>query len=108
MESEELLKELLAIPRDAAFNRVRYIGAMMGEEEKIEFIKGLFATAVESREGKNPDALFDFLESWEEKGMAIAATRAKAPFELSATPWAPLDVPISKAKVALVTTGGST
>ena len=106
MESEELLKDLLAIPRDAAFNRVRYIGAMMGEEEQTEFIKGLFAKVVESREVKNPDALFDFLETWEEKGMAIAATRARAPFELGATPWAPLNVPINKAKVALVTTGG--
>jgi D-proline reductase (dithiol) PrdB len=106
MESEELLKDLLAIPREAAFNRVRYIGAMMGEEEQIEFIKGLFAKAVESREAKNPDALFDFLETWEEKGMALSATRAKAPFELGAAPWSPLNVPISKAKVALVTTGG--
>ena len=106
MESEELLKDLLAIPRDAAFNRVRYIGGMMGEEEQTEFIKGLFAKAVESREAKNPEALFDFLETWEEKGMAIAAGRARAPFELGAAPWSPLNAPINKAKVALVTTGG--
>ena len=106
MESEELLKELLAIPRDAAFNRVRYIGALMGEEQQIEFIKGLFAKSVEAREAQNAEALFDFLESWEEKGMAAAAERARAPFELGATPWSPLKVPISQAKVALVTTGG--
>jgi hypothetical protein len=106
MESEELLKELLAIPRDAAFNRVRYIGQLMGEEKQVEFLKGLFAKSVEAREAQNAEALFDFLESWEEQGMAAAAERARAPFELGATPWAPLSIPISQAKVALVTTGG--
>ena len=106
MESEELLKELLAIPRDAAFNRVRYIGQLMGEEKQVEFLKGLFAKSVEARVAQNAEALFDFLESWEEQGMAAAAERARAPFELGATPWAPLSIPISQAKVALVTTGG--
>ena len=106
MESEELLKDLLAIPREAAYNRVRYIGAMMDEEKQIEFLKGLFAKSVEAREAQNAEGLFDFLESWGEQGMALAAERARAPFELGATPWSPLNVPISKAKVALVTTGG--
>ena len=106
MDSEELLKELLAIPRDAAFNRVRYIGQLMDEAQQIEFLKGLFAKSVEAREAQNAEALFDFLESWEEHGMAAAAARARAPFELGETPWAPLTVPINKAKVALVTTGG--
>lgn len=106
MESEELLKELLAIPRDAAFNRVRYIGTLMGEEQQVEFLKDLFAKTVEAREAQNAEALFDFLEAWEEKGMALAAERAQAPFELGEAPWTPLRVPISQAKVALVTTGG--
>ena len=106
MESAELLKELLAIPRDAAFNRVRYIGALMSEEQQVEFLKGLFAKSVEAREAQNAEALFDFLEAWEEKGMAITGERAQAPFELGDAPWTPLRVPISQAKVALVTTGG--
>ena len=58
MESAELLKELLAIPRDAAFNRVRYIGALMSEEQQVEFLKGPFAKSVEAREAQNAEALF--------------------------------------------------
>lgn len=106
MEAEELLKDVLAVTRDAGFNRVRYISAMMSQEEQAEFLKGLFNEAVLARETKNAETLFDFLEAWEEKGMAIVAGRAQSPIELGATPWAPLRVPIREAKLVLVTTGG--
>lgn len=106
MDAEELLKDVLAVTRDAAFNRVRYIGAMMSQEEQAEFLKGLFNQAVLARETKNGDALFDYLDQWEEKGMAIVAGRAQSPIELDATPWTPLRVPIREARLALVTTGG--
>ncbi len=106
MEAEELLKDVLAVTRDAGFNRVRYIGQLMPQEEQVEFLKGLFNQAVQAREAKSGDALFDYLEQWEEKGMAIVAGRAQSPIELDATPWTPLCVPIREAKVALVTTGG--
>ena len=106
MEAEELLKDVLAVTRDAGFNRVRYIGQLMSQEEQAEFLKGLFNQAVQAREAKSGEALFDYLEAWEEKGMAIVAGRAQSPIELDATPWTPLRVPIRDAKVALVTTGG--
>ena len=106
MEAEELLKDVLAVTRDAGFNRVRYIGQLMSQEEQAEFLKGLFNQAVQAREAKSGESLFDYLEAWEEKGMAIVAGRAQSPIELDATPWTPLRVPIREAKVALVTTGG--
>ena len=105
MEAEELLKDVLAVTRDAGFNRVRYIGQLMSQEEQVEFLKGLFNHAVQAREAKSGDALFDYLEAWEEKGMAIVASRAQSPIELDATPWTPLRVPIREAKVALLTSG---
>lgn len=92
MEAEELLKDVLAVTRDAAFNRVRYISAMMSQEEQAEFLKGLFNQAVLAREARSGDALFDYLEQWEEKGMAIVAGRAQSPIELDATPWTPVAV----------------
>ena len=106
MDVEELLKDVLAVGRDAGFNRVRYIGQLMSQEEQAEFLKGLFNQAVLAREAKSGEALFDYLEQWEEKGMAIVAGRAQSPIELDATPWTPLRVPIREAKLALVTTGG--
>ena len=106
MEAEELLKDLLAVPRDAGFNRVRYVGQLMPQEEQVEFLKGLFAASVQSREAKNAEAISDFLEAWEEKGMALVASRAQSPIELGSTPWTPLRAPIREARVALVTTGG--
>ena len=106
MEAEELLKDVLAVTRDAGFNRVRYIGQLMSQEEQAEFLKGLFNQAVQAREAKSGESLFDYLEAWEEKGMALVASRAQSPIELDATPWTPLRVPIREAKVALVTTGG--
>ena len=89
MEAEELLKDVLAVTRDAGFNRVRYIGQLMSQEEQAEFLKGLFNQAVQAREAKSGEALFDYLEAWEEKGMAIVAGRAQSPIELDATPWTP-------------------
>ncbi|MCY4625702.1 MAG: glycine/sarcosine/betaine reductase selenoprotein B family protein [Chloroflexi bacterium] len=106
MDVEELLKGVLAVTRDAAFNRVRYIGAMMSQEEQAEFLKGLFNQAVLAREARSGESLFDYLEAWEEKGMAIVAGRAQSPIELDATPWTSLRVPVREARLALVTTGG--
>ena len=102
MEAEELLKDVLAVTRDAGFNRVRYIGQLMSQEEQAEFLKGLFNQAVQAREAKSGEALFDYLEQWEEKGMTIVAGRAQSPIELDATPWTPLRLPIREAKVAIV------
>ena len=106
MDAEELLKGVLAVGRDAGFNRVRYIGQLMSQEEQAEFLKGLFTQAVLAREAKSGEGLFDYLEQWEEKGMAIVAGRAQSPIELDATPWTPLRAPIREARLALVTTGG--
>ena len=106
MDAEELLKDVLAVTRDAGFNRVRYIGQLMSQEEQGEFLKGLFNQAVLAREAGNAEALYDYLEAWEEKGMAIVHSRAQSPIELDETPWTPLAKPIRDARLALVTTGG--
>ncbi len=106
MDSEELLKDILAVTRDAGFGRIRFVGQMMPDEEQAAFLKGLFNEAVRAREANNAEALYDFLHEWEEKAMDIMFTRARSPIELDATPWTPLRVPVREAKLALVTTGG--
>ncbi len=105
MDTKELLQDILGVPRTAAFSRIRYVGTLMEEEEQAQFLKSLFQAAVEARENGTTDSLADLLEEWEEKGMALAGSRARAP-EVDAPPWTALRVPINQAKIALVTTGG--
>ena len=106
MDNKELLQEILRTPRNnAAYSQVRYVGSQMTEEEQVQFLKELLVKAVESREAGNANALWDYLEEWEEKGITLAGQRAKTP-EVGATPWTPLRKPLNQSKVALVTTGG--
>jgi D-proline reductase (dithiol) PrdB len=106
MDTKQLLQDILKAPSSAAaFSRIRYVGTLMEEEQQITFLKELFNAAVEAREAGNSDRLYDLLEEWEASGQAIAGGRSRV-LELDATPWAPLTVPISKAKFAVVTTGG--
>jgi hypothetical protein len=105
MDTGEVLKEILAAPRDAAFSRIRYVGTTMGQEEQVQFLRRLFLAAVQAREACSVAALADLLEEWEEKGVTLAGERARTP-EVGPTPWSLLRVPVRQAKFALVTTGG--
>ena len=105
MELQEVLREVLKYPNTAAFSRIRYVRNIMSEEEQQRFLNGLFVKAVEARESGSADPLWDYLEEWEERGVAMAGERARAP-EVGSTPWATLQVPISQARFAVVTTGG--
>ena len=105
MELQEVLREVLKHPNTAAFSRIRYVRNIMSEEEQQQFLNGLFVKAVEARESGSADPLWDYLEEWEERGVEMAGQRARAP-EVGPPPWATLRVPISQAKLAVVTTGG--
>lgn len=105
MDTKELLQKILASPATAAFSRIRYVRSQMSEEEQAEFLGKLYVAAVEAREAGKMDALADLIEEWEAKGVALAGARARAP-EVGPTPWATLRLPIRRAKIALVTTGG--
>ena len=105
MELQEILREVLKHPNTAAFSRIRYVRNIMSEEEQQQFLNGLFVGAVEARESGSADSLWDYLEEWEERGVAMAGQRARAP-EVGPPPWATLRVPISRAKLAVVPTGG--
>ena len=113
MEAAEVLKQVLAAPNVgesgaivSGFSRIRYVEQQMPEEEQAEFLRGLFVRAVEARESGSLDGLSDFLEEWEEKGVQLAGERARLPEVEAATPWAALQAPIGRSKIALVTTGG--
>ncbi len=106
MDTNELLKAIFRVPGAAGFGRVRSVGALLPEEEQIEFLNGLLVKAVEAREGGDVEVLADHLETWERRAMAAVAGRARLPFEMDAAPWTPLLVPVSEARFAVVTTGG--
>ena len=78
----------------------------MSEEEQTEFLNGVLVKSVQARETGDLGGIADHLEEWERRAMAVVAARARLPFELDAPPWTPLRVPVSKARFALVTTGG--
>ena len=106
MDTSELLKAVFRVPGAAAFGRVRSIGGLMSEEEQTEFLNGVLVKSVQARETGDLGGIADHLEEWERRAMAVVAARARLPFELDAPPWTPLRVPVSKARFALVTTGG--
>ena len=70
MDAEQLLKDLLTVPREAGLHRLRWISTHMDEEQQIDFLKGLLAKSVESRESQNGEVLFDYIDTWEEQSMA--------------------------------------
>ena len=37
MDSEQLLKDLLTVPREAGLNRLRWISTHMDEEQQVDF-----------------------------------------------------------------------
>lgn len=106
MESAEVLKDILAVTREAGFGRIRFVGQLMSEEQQAEFLKGLFGHAIRARESNDTGALYDFLHEWEERATEVMFSRAQSPIELGATPWTPLRMPVREARLALVTTGG--
>ena len=77
----------------------------MSEEEQREFLKGLFVKAVESRETGSAEALWDYLQEWEDRATAVQDARSRS-FALGKMPWTTLSVPLNRAKFALITTGG--
>ena len=105
MELKEMLQEILKYPNTAAFSRIRYVRNLMSEEEQQQFLNGLYLTAVEARESGSPDALWDYLEEWEAKGVAMNGAQLTDPV-MEEILWATVQVPANKAKFALVTTGG--
>ena len=105
MEIEKILKEIFSHPSKAAFSRIRYIGTLMPESEQAQFLNGLVRLAVESRESGSLDDLLDYLEVWEEKGVALAGIQDQTT-PLTTIPWSEFNMPINEAKFALVTTGG--
>lgn len=113
MEAAEVLKQILVAPSVgesaaiiASFSRIRYVEQQMSEEEQAEFLRALYLRALEARESGSLDALADLLDEWEEKGVAMAGARSRVHDADPTPPWAHLSVPVNKAKVALVTTGG--
>ena len=105
MELKETLQEILKYPNTAAFSRIRYVRNLMSEEEQQQFLNGLYVTAIEARESGSPDLLWDYLEEWEAKGVAVNGAQSTDPV-MEEIPWANVRVPVRQAKFALVTTGG--
>lgn len=105
MDLKEALQDVLKFPNTAAFSRIRYVRNLMSEEEQQQFLNGLYLTAIEARESGSPDMLWDYLEEWETRGVALNGAQLSDPI-MEEVPWAALQVPVKQAKFALVTTGG--
>ena len=98
------VKELLENPRTAAFSRIKYLQRRGSEDEMAEFLNALFLEAFKAKYSGDLDAFIEWMEGWEDVALTGQFNTMESPdVEI---PWATLSIPLSSAKVALVTTGG--
>lgn len=98
------VKELLETPRTAAFSRIKYLQSRGAEEEMAEFLNALSLEAFKAKYSGDWDAFIEWMEGWED--VALTGQFNTMEFPDVEIPWSPLSVPLSSAKIALVTTGG--
>ncbi len=99
------LKELLSNPGTAAFSRIKYLSSYGSEEQIARFINDLFLKAVECKYKGDWEGLYTFLEQWEDVGIGLQFQSMSIP-DTQGIPWAPLDKPLDRCRIALITTGG--
>lgn len=99
------LKDLLENPGTAAFSRIKYLQRFGYDDQIAEFINGLFLVATESKHQGFPDMLTAYLERWEDVAIDLQFRGMTIPTDES-IPWAGLDKPLDRCRIALVTTGG--
>ncbi len=97
--------DILRSPRDAAFSRIRYVARHATEEQMASFLRDLYLKAVQAKDTGQWEEVADYLEEWASWAMAVFSSRASAP-TVEGLPWASMDKPLKKSRVALVTTGG--
>ena len=98
-------KEMLSNPGTVAFSRIKYIPRLASEEKIAEFINGLFLEAVKAKYNQDWEELGKFLEKWEDFAIELQFSGMQFP-ESPDIPWAPLNKPLNRCRIALVTTGG--
>jgi hypothetical protein len=94
------VKELLENPRTAAFSRIKYLQSRGSEDEMAEFLNALFLEAFKAKYSGDLDAFIEWMEGWEDVALTGQFNTMESPdVEI---PWATLSIPLSSAKVALV------
>jgi len=106
----ELLRSILSSPGAAPYSRIKYITPFASATQQVEFLRGLFQTAIEARDSGRWDALDRYIEGWETRLVSehLSPRIAQGTPSLGeTTAWAaPPDKPQGKWRVALVATGG--
>ena len=92
-------------PGTAAFSRIKYLQRYGYEDQIAEFVNGLFLAAVDGKYQGDWSEFESFLERWEEEGIGLQFKSMAMP-DQAPVPWAALEKPLARCKVALVTTGG--
>jgi len=104
-EDDLELRKLLENPNTAPYSRIKFLSTFGREDQIVEFLNGLFLTAVESKHAGNWEALYHFIEGWENTAIGLQFMDIVLP-DLGPLPWATLDKPLDQSTVALITTGG--
>jgi D-proline reductase (dithiol) PrdB len=95
------IKDLVANPQTTPFSRLKYL-SRASEEDVTRFFNQLFNLAALARENNNWDVVDVFLEQWEE----TLSLGLRPPISYDTTPWVPFTKPLSKARIATLSTGG--
>lgn len=99
------LRDILRSPRGIAFSRVRYVSTYGTEEQRADFLRGLYLKTVEARDTGRWEEVAAYLDEWETWAMDAFGSTAAVP-AVEGIPWSPVRKPLSESRVALVTTGG--
>ncbi|MBI2936347.1 MAG: hypothetical protein HYY31_06035 [Chloroflexi bacterium] len=105
IEANDLVREARKNSSIAIFSRIRYLGRFASEDELVEFYNGLLVKAIEGKYEGRWSELERYLEEWESRLMQRYAQGLQFP-DAAAIPWTPLVKPLSRSRVALVTSGG--
>ena len=95
------LKDLVANPQTTPFSRLKYL-VRQSEGDVVRFMNELFNLAALAKEADDWKPVEQFLNRWEE----ILTDRLELPMSFDSAPWAPFNKPLSRARIAALTTGG--
>ncbi len=107
--SKLLKKRIFKTPNTPPFSRMKYITSYAREEDQFEFLRELYITSVEARyhaDWQRVEKLFDRWEQRLQENMLQILSRHTAMEGQAQTPWVDFNIPLSVAKIAVVTTGG--
>jgi D-proline reductase (dithiol) PrdB len=106
VDLKELVTEIAESGRaQTPLSRLTFLRQVASEEDLAQLFGDLLVKAAEGKHADDWGDLVGFLEGWEDRTLSQLAAAATFP-EADGVPWKPLGKPVSRARIALMTSGG--